>query len=222
MHGSAAGGDLSVGASGRYDAVGYRLLGTEARAVQDSEAIYDGSFAAAAVFTRWRRLVGPVVLDLGLALHYRSINGLTGGGALADTHRLLSPKMGARYLVGGNLAIAASLSRGFRGAPGVIGDPARLPMRAWAKELAGEFSPGDARIRLALFRLDVTGERIQDPITREISGAGRSVRQGIEGVPRCAVRWPPSPGGFRDGQPGHYQRNRGAGRRGGCLARVRQ
>ena len=183
-HWSAGGGELSLGASGRYDDVGYRLLGTVARAVHDSEAIYDGSFAAAAAFTRWRRLVGPVAFDVGLRwdlLHYRSINSLAGPGPLAQTHRLVSPKLGARYLLGGNLAIAASLSRGFRGSPGVIGEPARRPMRAWAKELGAEFSPGDARIRLALFRLDVAGERIQDPVTREISGAGRSVRQGAEG-----------------------------------------
>ena len=33
----------------------------------------------------------------------------------------------------------------------------------------------------SLIRLDVRGERVQDPITREITGAGRSVRRGIDG-----------------------------------------
>jgi outer membrane receptor protein involved in Fe transport len=78
------------------------------------------------------------------------------------------------------MAVLASLSRGFRGAPGVIADPTLDPQTAWAKEVALELFPGDGKLRLSLFRFDVSRERIQDPVTRVIGEAGRSVRQGAE------------------------------------------
>ena len=179
-----AGGDWSAGASGRYDDVHYRLLDTEARRVTDSTAWYDGSFGSGGLFGRWRRLVGPVALDLGVrwdVQHYQAADRLAGTPSRSQTHQLLSPKLGARYLVSARLAVAGSVARGFRGAPGVIGDPTRDPERVWAKEVGLDWTGTEARVHLALFRLDVEGERVQDPITRDITGAGRSVRQGIDG-----------------------------------------
>lgn len=177
-------GAVSLGASGRADAVTNDLAESAARAAGDPLASYDGSFGSAALFGRWRGLAGPLALDVGLRLdaqHYSRRDLLAASpAAVAATHSIVSPKVGARYLVNGSVAVAASLSRGFRGAPGTIEDPTREPQRAWAKELALEANPGATRLRLAVFRLDVRGERIQDPITREITGAGRSVRQGID------------------------------------------
>ena len=37
----------------------------------------------------------------------------------------------------------------------------------------------NAKLQLALFRLDVSHERIQDPVTREVLATGKSARQGI-------------------------------------------
>ena len=88
---------------------------------------------------------------------------------------------GSGALFGRWRRLVGPVARGFRGAPGVISDPAREPERVWAKELGIEWVGTLAQVQLALFRLDVAGERVQDPITRDITGAGRSVRQGVEG-----------------------------------------
>jgi hypothetical protein len=177
-------GELSLGMSGRADQVHYRLRHTEARVVRDSLAAFDGAFRSGAVFARWRHLLGSILVDAGLRTdvqRYESTDLLADSVTRARTHTVISPKLGARYLLTGQLGLLASLSRGFRGAPGVITDPDREPQRVWAKEVAVEYFPGAASLRLAYFRLDVTGERIQDPVTRLISDAGTSVRQGLDG-----------------------------------------
>lgn len=176
-------GELAFGISGRTDDVGYRLRGSDRRVVVDSEAVYDGTFRSAGAFARWRYLLGPVALDLGVRadhVRYQSTDLVAGKVARVGSTSMLSPKLGARYLVNGELAVLASFSRGFKGAPGVISDPARAPQRVWAKEIGLEWAPGRSRVRLSAFRFDVAGERIQDPVTREISGAGRSIRQGLD------------------------------------------
>lgn len=176
-------GEVALGVSGRTDDLSYRLRGSEARVPVDSEAVYDGVFRSAGVFSRWRYLWGSVALDWGLRvdhLRYQSTDLLAGTVARIGSATLVSPKLGARYLINGELAVLGSLSRGFKGAPGVISDPTRAPQRLWAKEVGVEWAPGRSRVRLSAFRFNVTGERVQDPITREISGAGRSVRQGLD------------------------------------------
>ncbi|MBA3522305.1 MAG: TonB-dependent receptor [Gemmatimonadales bacterium] len=92
---------------------------------------------------------------------------------------LASPKLGARYLIGSRVALLGSLSRGFRGAVGVIGDPSRPPVVAWAKEVGATYSGDRLHAQMALFQLDVSNERLQDPVTREVSDAGRSRRRGV-------------------------------------------
>jgi outer membrane receptor for Fe3+-dicitrate len=176
-------GDLSLGAGGRYDAVRYRRTETENRQLTGTASSYAGSFGAGYGFARWRELIGPVQIDFGLrvdALHYRVRDRLAGRAAQSHTALVLGPKLGARYLASDRLAVLASVSRGFRGAPGVIADPALPPQTAWAKELGLEYFPGAARVRLSLFRFDVSHERIQDPISLTITDAGRSFRQGAE------------------------------------------
>ena len=138
----------------------YRLLDTEARRATGTTASYAGVFGSGALFGRWRRLVGPVALDLGLRWdlqHYQAADRLAGTAARGRTHQLISPKLGARYLMSGALALAGSVARGFRGAPGVISDPAREPERVWAKELGSEWVGALAQVQLALFRLDCRG-----------------------------------------------------------------
>ena len=72
----------------------------------------------------------------------------------------MSPKLGARYLVGGGWSVLTSLSQGFRGAPGVVGDPALEPIRGWSKEVGARYDGNSVTAQLALFRLDVSHERI--------------------------------------------------------------
>jgi outer membrane receptor protein involved in Fe transport len=55
-------------------------------------------------------------------------------------------------------------------------------MLAWAQEVGVHYERDGLESHLALFRTDVTNERVQDPITLEIRSAGSSVRQGIEGT----------------------------------------
>jgi len=94
---------------------------------------------------------------------------------------VLSPKVGARFAVADRWTATVSSSRGFRSAVGVLGDPERPPVLAWAQEVGLGYERTDLDVHLALFRMDVSNERIQDPITLNISSAGSSVRQGVEG-----------------------------------------
>ena len=52
-------------------------------------------------------------------------------------------------------------------------------MIAWAKEVGASYLDQRVEAKLALFRFDVAHERILDPVTREVSEAGESVRQGV-------------------------------------------
>ena len=182
--GSLAGGDVTLGAEARRDASTYDLFRTDARTRLDPTAAYDGDYTSGGLYARWRAVAaGRLALDLGGrldGLRYASLDRLSGSGERrTHTAWLVSPKLGARMVLGPGVALLGSLSRGFRGAPGVLADPARPPMTAWAGELGVRVEGARFSARLAAFRLDVSHERIQDPVTREISDAGASVRQGV-------------------------------------------
>ena len=61
----------------------------------------------------------------------------------------------------------------------MIADPVLDPIRGWSKEVGARYEGAAVTAQVALFRLDVSHERIQDPVTREILATGRSKRQGI-------------------------------------------
>jgi outer membrane receptor protein involved in Fe transport len=179
----AGGGDFSAGFDGRADFADYELFRTQQRSRQLETKSYDASYLGGGIFARWRALVGThVALDLGAradGIRYRSRDRLAGTAPRSDTDLILSPKLGARYLVGNGWSLLASLSQGFRGTPGVIADPSLEPIRGWSKEVGVRYDAANARVQLALFRLDVSHERIQDPVTRDVLPTGRSLRQGI-------------------------------------------
>jgi hypothetical protein len=176
-------GDLSAGIDGRVDFASYNLFATQARVRQSPTLAYDARYAGGGAFVRWRTLVGThVALDLGAradGIHYHTLNRLAGGDWQSATDFILSPKLGARYFLGGGWSALASVSQGFRGAPGVIADPSLDPVRGWSKEVGARYDGGAVTVQVALFRLDVSHERIQDPITRQVLATGRSKRQGI-------------------------------------------
>ena len=176
-------GDLSAGIDGRADFATYDLYATVARERQGSTLAYDARYLGGGAFVRWRALMGTrVALDLGAradGVHYRTLDRLTGTDWETATDLIVSPKLGARYFVGGGWSALASLSQGFRGAPGVIGDPSLDPIRGWSKELGARYDGASLTLQLAFFRLDVSHERIQDPVTREVLATGKSKRQGI-------------------------------------------
>jgi outer membrane receptor protein involved in Fe transport len=183
-------GEVTLGLAGRADAADYHLFDTVARERVGTEKSFDANYAAGAVFGRWRRIFGRLGLDAGArldALRYVSRDLLADDDARRHTDVLASPKLGARYELATATAFFASLSRGFRGPPGVIEDPDLPPLTAWSAEAGVEHQTGALDARVALFRLDVDHERVQDPITREISNLGSSVRQGVDVSGRLAV-----------------------------------
>lgn len=177
-------GELAVGVSGRSDWTTYDLYNTVARFREDEEQADDGDYQNGAVFGRWHGLLGTrFVYDVGGRvdlIRYSALDRLDpAADRVSKTRTLASPKLGARYLLSSRVALLANLSRGFRGAIGVIGDPTRPPATAWSKEVGMSYDDNRTHARLALFRLDVSSERILDPVTRRVSDAGESVRQGV-------------------------------------------
>jgi outer membrane receptor protein involved in Fe transport len=189
--------EITAGMSGRADWVRYDLYDTEARVRDSHTQANDGRYHAGAAYLRWRGLLGlRIAYDVGGRLdlvHYASLDRLSAGAGWTDETRLLpSPKLGARYLLNDRVSLQASFARGFRGAVGTITDPSRHPVIAWAKEIGASWLDERVEARIALFRFDVSHERILDPITREVTEAGESVRQGVSMevsvIPRTGLR----------------------------------
>jgi len=177
------GGDFSAGFDGRADFDNYDLYRTEQRDRELATKGYDARYLGGGAFLRWRTLVGlHLALDLGArvdGVHYQSLDRLTSATWQSGGDVILSPKLGARYLMGGGWSLLTSLSQGFRGAPGVIGEPSLEPIHGWSKEVGVRYDGANAKLQVALFRLDVSHERIQDPVTRDVLATGESARQGI-------------------------------------------
>ena len=204
------GGDLTLGVSGRTDGIGYRHAATFDRDVLTREIDLDARHAAGSLYGRWRRTFGASFgVDLGArvdVLGHRSRSNLVAEGSGAEasdagapvpaadgwdsaTNAVFSPKAGVRYRAGRAWSVRASSARGFRSPAGIIGDPSRPPFIAWSHELGVDWARGPLAASLSLFRVDVSNERIQDPITLAISSAGSSTRQGLSAV----VDWEPTP-----------------------------
>jgi outer membrane receptor protein involved in Fe transport len=190
-------GEITAGVSGRADWVRYDLYDTESRVRDSHTQANDGRYGSAATYVRWRGLLAQrIAYDIGGRLdlvHYASLDRLSTRGAWeAETRLLATPKLGARYLLSDRVSLHASFARGFRGAVGTIADPTRHPVIAWAKEVGASWFDERVEGRIALFRFDVAHERILDPITREVTEAGESVRQGISldvsVTPRAGLR----------------------------------
>jgi outer membrane receptor for Fe3+-dicitrate len=177
-------GEFTAGVAGRLDESRYDRYTTQLRQRDEAEILNDGSYLSGALFGRWRRtLAGKWILDLGArldAIQYGSLDRQVAG---AETERATtiqaSPKLGARYLLSGSAALLASVSRGFRGAPGVITDPSVPPLGVWGAEVGAQFAPGPLELQVALFRLDVSNDRVQDPISLQVVSSGASYRQGV-------------------------------------------
>jgi outer membrane receptor for Fe3+-dicitrate len=177
-------GEVTAGISGRADWTRYELFDTDARVRSSQDQGNDGRYQNGAAFLRWRGLLAQrIAYDLGGRLdliRYSSLDRLAPGGGWEHQTRLMAgPKVGARYLLSDRIALLASFSRGFRGSIGVIGDPSRPPAVAWAKEVGASYQDQRFEAKVALFRFDVSRERILDPVTREVSDEGESVRQGV-------------------------------------------
>lgn len=179
-------GEFSVGLSGRADWTTYTLHETVEREAISAKQADDGQYQALGMYARWRGVVGTRFLyDLGLRgdlVHYRSFNHLD---SLADwqgaTDPVLSPKLGASYLASNRIRILGSLARGFRGPIGVIGDPERPLVTAWAAEVGAEYATGTLELELSFFQFNTENERMRDPVTGNVVAAGTTRRRGISG-----------------------------------------
>jgi len=144
----------------------------------------DGRYQTAGLFLRWRGMLGPKFLyDLGLrgdALRYQSLDLLDSlAGWREATDPVISPKLGASYLPSDRIRLLASLARGFRGPIGVIGDPSRPLVTAWAGEIGAEYASGGLQLGVSLFQFNTANERIKDPISLDVLATGTSQRRGI-------------------------------------------
>ena len=182
-------GELVVGASGRADQSDYTLRSTLARQTSSLDHSYEATFSSAAAFARGRRLVASrIALDLGARvdqLHYEANDRLTSAGWKSGNTIVVSPKVGARYLLpftpgGSNVSLLASSSHGFRGPVGVIADPTRVPFLAWSHEVGVEVEREGLSWHVSYFRTDTDNERIFNPVTLGVSSAGQSRRQGLD------------------------------------------
>lgn len=185
-------GELSVGVSGRADWTTYTLDETDQRATVSATQADDGRYQALGMYARWRGTMGAKFMyDLGLRgdlVHYQSYNRLD---SLAEwqgaTDPMLSPKVGASYLASGRLRVLGSLARGFRGPVGVIGDPDRPLVTAWAGEVGAEYDGGPLQLAVSFFQFNTANERIKDPVSLDILATGTSRRRGISG----SAAWQP-------------------------------
>lgn len=180
-------GDFTLGVSGRLDVSKYDRYFTVQRSRGEAETLNDGRYLSGTAFARWRNLVtSRLALDLGArvdVVNYGSRDLQQGRDAPMDwaTSVQLGPKLGARYILSGSTSLFASVSRGFRGAPGVVTDPNLPPLGVWAEEVGVQVTTEDLQAEAALFRMDVTNERIQDPVTLAVVNSGASYRQGVWG-----------------------------------------
>ncbi|MEZ4417767.1 MAG: TonB-dependent receptor [Gemmatimonadota bacterium] len=178
-------GDLVVGASGRAESVGYRHASTVQRAIALTETDLDATYRTAALYTRWRRTIAQRLgVDLGARVDrftHTSRSNLDAAAALeSSTRAIVSPKLGLRWAWTPQLTLKAGSSRGFRSPVGIIGDPAREPYIAWSHEVGAELRGDRFDAGMSLFRIDVSNERLLDPVTLEVTDSGGSTRQGIE------------------------------------------
>ncbi|MFN8646851.1 MAG: TonB-dependent receptor [Gemmatimonadales bacterium] len=179
-------GDLALGLEGRADWDDYQLYGTVRRGRVETRQLNDGQFRQGGAYARWRGFIfGRVQYDLGLradVLHVRVRDeAIPGDPFHAEVQGALSPKAGARLLLGGPWSAVATVSRGFRSAIGTITDPKQPLVTAWSGELGLQLAAERVTAQLSLFQTNARHERILDPVSLQLSDAGTSRRRGISG-----------------------------------------
>ena len=202
-------GEFSVGIGGRADWTTYTLDETDERVAVGASQGNEGRYQALGMFVRWRGMLGTRFLyDLGLRgdlVDYHSLNTLD---SLADwqeaTDPAVSPKIGASYLVSDKLRVLGSLAHGFRGPIGVIADPSRPLVTAWAAEVGAEYNSGPLQLGVSFFQFNTANERIKNPVTLEIEAAGTTRRRGVSAQRGAGSSAPGSRSRPRD-----HQRRRG-------------
>jgi outer membrane receptor protein involved in Fe transport len=179
-------GESWAGIGGRADWDTYDLYQTERRERLLATQRTDGRYQEVNAYLRTRGLAwSHLQYDLSLRgdiLRYASRDRLAADSRLGDNiSAVLSPKLGARYLLGGGWSAVASINRGFRGPVGVIADVRQPLVTAWAKEIGIELAGNRVSGQFSAFQTDVQNEKILDPVTLQITDAGSSRRRGFSG-----------------------------------------
>jgi outer membrane receptor for Fe3+-dicitrate len=176
-------GEFTLGTSGRSDWTTYTLDRTQDRVTLTPRQGNDGRYQAIGAFARWRGTLGSHLLyDLGLradAVRYHSLNLLDSLAQWQEaTDQIVSPKVGARYILSDRVVLLGSLARGWRGPIGVIADPGLPLVTAWAGELGAQYDGGPFQLGLSFFQFNVANEQVQDPLSLAILSTGTSRRRG--------------------------------------------
>jgi len=186
-------GSVTVGGETRWDRSHYENYFTTARDRDSAEALIKGSQVSAAPFVQAHvDATDRLRFDAGArydVLRTRSAD--AGAASVADSHGVLSPKLGALVRLTSALGAYGNVSRGFRSSDGVIEDPTLAPITEWAYEGGLKFDRPGITATAALFRADVSNEQTFNPVTLESSNGGASRRQGLElgwRVPLAAKR----------------------------------
>lgn len=178
-------GRLVVGVGGRLERARFHGYAAAARHWVADRQRYDATYLSGGAYLRWIRQLGEKLrLDTGLRadrLHYSRVSHEPADDREdAAAHIVVSPKLGLRYDWTRHAALFASVSRGFRGAIGVIADPSTPPFAAWTQEAGIETQTGRVHVRGAVFRVAVSNERTLDPVTLDVLSTGSSVRRGFD------------------------------------------
>jgi len=179
-------GQFSVGVTGRADWTDYSFDETAAGQPVAAEQANEGRYQALGLYLRWRGMLGSRFLyDLGLRgdlVNYQSLDVLDSlAGWREATDPMLSPKLGLSYLLSSRLRLLGSLARGFRGPVGVIADPTRPLVTAWAAEVGADYQSGPFNGSVSLFQFNTANEWIKDPVSLDEVAAGTSRRRGVIG-----------------------------------------
>jgi len=185
-------GDFALGVDGRSDWDEYDLYRTSLRVRDTTIHLTDGRYQQGGAYARWRGfLFGALQYDLGLRGDVIRVNArdrvVPGATFQDEVHTVASPKAGLRLLMGGPWSAVATASRGFRGAIGTITNPQQPLVTEWSEEVGVQVKAQRVSAELSLFQTNTRNERIQDPVTLQLSDAGTSRRRGVSASVGVAV-----------------------------------
>ncbi len=194
------------------------------RSRNTTRQLSDARFEQGGAYARWRGfLFGRLQYDLGppgrSAPHVGSgMAPLPGDPYRTETHGVVSPKIGARVLLGGPWSAVGNVSRGFRSAIGSITNPNQPLVSAWSGELGLQAIGSRVRGQLSLFQTDTRNERILDPVTlagerRREEPPPRACRGRSPRLSAPGSGCPPKRPGMTPGSPAQTARERSCFRR---------
>ena len=183
-------GEVTVGIEERLDQSRYDNYFTTERLRDSLQIAVKGRQFGSALFVQSHAaLAARLRVDAGARFDMLATRATPAtGDAASAAHNVVSPKLGASFLVTPHLSAYGNVSRGFRSTDGVISDPTLAPISAWSYEGGAKLDVRGVRASAGIFRMDVSNEQTFNPATLESTNGGRSRRQGVEVDWRVPVR----------------------------------